>query len=192
MLAITVSLSVLVATSAAAPEQIHIAFGHTPDTMSVQWAVRDNATCSTPSTVQFGADAASLASEAAGACTPFNLSGQVRSSLHVYSFDDSQFLLSLDALLVREKPGLVVVDKAHAKVEGLLAQHGVEHALQDLAKVLQRSPFYVLLSFRKVTEWWSYGLVKIQPVAKLPGFRTTGGEGMTCFFYVNVEKLPAQ
>ncbi|KAH8048956.1 hypothetical protein JL722_12191 [Aureococcus anophagefferens] len=58
----------------------------------------------------------------------------VRSSLHVYSFDDSQFLLSLDALLVREKPGLVVIDKAHAKVEGLLAQHGVEHALQDLAK----------------------------------------------------------
>ena len=58
----------------------------------------------------------------------------VRSSLHVYSFDDSQFLLSLDALLVREKPGLVVIDKAHAKVEGLLAQHGVEFALQDLAK----------------------------------------------------------
>ncbi|KAH8044851.1 hypothetical protein JL722_14510 [Aureococcus anophagefferens] len=58
----------------------------------------------------------------------------VRSSLHVYSFEDSQFLLSLDALLVREKPGLVVIDKAHAKVEGLLAQHGVEHALQDLAK----------------------------------------------------------
>ena len=85
MLAVTVSLSVLVAASAAAPEQIHIAFGHTPDTMSVQWAVRDNATCSTPSTVQFGADAASLASEAAGACTPFNLSGQVRSSLHVAS-----------------------------------------------------------------------------------------------------------
>ena len=64
--------------------------------------------------------------------------------------------------------------------------------LADLAKVLQRSPFYVLLSFRKVQEWWSYGLVKIQPVAKVPGFRTTGGEGMTCYFYVNVEKLPAQ
>ena len=64
--------------------------------------------------------------------------------------------------------------------------------LADLAKVLQRSPFYVLLSFRKPTEWWSYGLNKIQPVAKVPGFRTTGGEGMTCYFYVNVEKLPAQ
>ena len=119
--------------------------------------------------------------------------------------------------------------------------------LKDLAKVLQRSPFYVLMSFhkvhfttphrhltsphltsphltspltacltspylhltsphltsphltspsnvlppsRKVTEWWSYGLTKIQPVAKMPGFRTTGGEGMTCYFYVNVEKLP--
>lgn len=64
--------------------------------------------------------------------------------------------------------------------------------LESLAKVLQRSPFYVLLSFRKVTEWWSYGLVKIQPVAKVPGFKTTGGEGMTCYCYVNVEKLPAQ
>ena len=67
-----------------------------------------------------------------------------------------------------------------------------KQTLSDLAKVLQRSPFYVMLSFRKPTEWWSYGLVKIQPVAKLPGFRTTGGEGMTCYFYVNMEKLPAQ
>ena len=64
--------------------------------------------------------------------------------------------------------------------------------LRDMAAVLQRSPFYVLCSFRKVTEWWSYGLVKIQPVAKLSGFKTTGGEGMTCFVYVNVEKLPSQ
>ena len=64
--------------------------------------------------------------------------------------------------------------------------------LSSLAKVLQRSPFYILCSFRKPTEWWSYGLTKIQPVAKLPGFRTTGGEGMTCYFYANVEKLPGQ
>ena len=63
--------------------------------------------------------------------------------------------------------------------------------LRDLAKVLQRSPFYVLCSFHKVTEWWSYGLVKIQPVAKFP-FKTTGNEGMTCWVYANVEKMPSQ
>lgn len=65
-----------------------------------------------------------------------------------------------------------------------------QHTLKDLAKVLQRSDFYILCSFRKVTEWWSFGLGKIQPVAKLPGFKTTGGEGMTCYVYVNVEKVP--
>jgi hypothetical protein len=63
--------------------------------------------------------------------------------------------------------------------------------LREIAKVLQRSPFYVLCSFHKVTEWWSYGLVKIQPVAKFP-FKTTGNEGMTCWVYANVEKMPSQ
>ena len=66
-----------------------------------------------------------------------------------------------------------------------------QNTLHDLAPVLQASPFYILCSFRKVTEWWSHGLVKIQPVAKL-SFHTTGGEGMTCFVYVNLEKVPAQ
>ena len=37
----------------------------------------------------------------------------------------------------------------------------------------QRSPFYVFISFHRVAEWWSYGLVKIQPVAKIPGFRNS-------------------
>lgn len=43
-----------------------------------------------------------------------------------------------------------------------------------LVQVLERSPFYVLVSFRKPNEWWNYGLAKIQPVCKLPGFRTSG------------------
>ncbi|EOD17098.1 hypothetical protein EMIHUDRAFT_244463 [Emiliania huxleyi CCMP1516] len=44
--------------------------------------------------------------------------------------------------------------------------------LAKVAKVLQASPFYV------------------QPVAKLSGFRTTGGEGMTAWIYINLEKVP--
>jgi hypothetical protein len=64
--------------------------------------------------------------------------------------------------------------------------------LRGMAKVLQNSDFYLLLSFRKPQEWWGHGLVKIQPVAKLAGFRTTGGEGMTCFIYANLEKVPAE
>ena len=62
--------------------------------------------------------------------------------------------------------------------------------LQDFAKVLQTAPFYILISFRSCTEWWSYGLTKIQPVAKLPGFRTSGKESMTGFVYINMEKVP--
>ena len=55
-----------------------------------------------------------------------------------------------------------------------------------MAKVLQRSPFYILISFRKPQEWWSYGLAKIQPVCKLAGFRTSGNESMTAFVYMCV------
>ena len=33
-----------------------------------------------------------------------------------------------------------------------------------------------MVSFRKPAVWWALGLVKIQPVAKVQGFRTTGGE----------------
>ena len=39
--------------------------------------------------------------------------------------------------------------------------------LRALAKVLQRSPFYIMLSSRKPQVWWGVGLSKIQPVAKL-------------------------
>ena len=48
----------------------------------------------------------------------------------------------------------------------------------------------MLISFRKVSEWWGHGLIKIQPVAKLTGFRTNGGEGMTAYIYINLEKVP--
>ena len=65
-----------------------------------------------------------------------------------------------------------------------------KHTLHAVAEVLQRSPFYVMMSTHKPAEWWSYGLVKAQPVAKLSGFRTTGGEGMTLYVYINLEKVP--
>ena len=57
--------------------------------------------------------------------------------------------------------------------------------------MLQVSPFYIFVSFRKCAEWWSYGLTKVQPVAKLHGFRTTGNESMTAWVYINLEKVPA-
>ena len=63
-----------------------------------------------------------------------------------------------------------------------------KHTLKAVAELLQRSPFYVMLSTRKCAEWWSYGLVKVQPVAKLTGFRTTGQEGMSLYVYINLEK----
>ena len=72
------------------------------------------------------------------------------------------------------------------------AKTSLTAAAQAVAEVLQRSPFYVMMSTHKPAEWWSYGLVKAQPVAKLSGFRTTGGEGMTCWVYVNMEKVPGQ
>eukprot|EP00967_Tisochrysis_lutea_P127566 scaffold217113_cov36-Tisochrysis_lutea.AAC.1 len=59
-------------------------------------------------------------------------------------------------------------------------------------QLLQNSPFYVLVSFRKPAEWWSYGLVKAQPIAKVQGFRTTGNESMTAFVYINLEKVPGR
>jgi hypothetical protein len=58
--------------------------------------------------------------------------------------------------------------------------------------LLQASPFYVLVSFRKPSEWWGYGLVKAQPVAKLQGFRTTGHESMTAWVYINLDKVPGR
>ena len=63
--------------------------------------------------------------------------------------------------------------------------------LRALAKVLQRSPFYVLVSSRKPTEWWEFGLIKIQAVGKMNGIQATAGEGSTCYIYMNMEMVPS-
>ena len=60
---------------------------------------------------------------------------------------------------------------------------------QELAKVLQRSPFYVMLSTQKPQVWWGCGLSKVQPVGKMR-FKTTGKEGMTMFIYINSHFIP--
>ena len=59
----------------------------------------------------------------------------------------------------------------------------------ELAKVLQRSPFYVMISSRKPQVWWTCGLSKVQPVAKVR-FTTTGKERMTLFIYINSHFIP--
>jgi hypothetical protein len=64
-----------------------------------------------------------------------------------------------------------------------------KRTLIALAQVLQRSPFLVFISFRPCNEWWRYGLVKIQPVAKL-NLRTTGKEGCNAYVYINLERAP--
>ncbi len=64
-----------------------------------------------------------------------------------------------------------------------------EWTLQAIAKVLQRSSFYIFISTRKPNVWWGHGLTKIQPVAKVR-FKTTGKEGMTAFVYVNSWLIP--
>ena len=61
--------------------------------------------------------------------------------------------------------------------------------LAALSKVLQRSPFYVMISSRKPTVWWGHGLAKIQPVGKIR-FVTTGRERMTLFVYINSHFIP--
>ena len=61
--------------------------------------------------------------------------------------------------------------------------------LAALAKVLQRSSFYVMISTRKPHVWWGVGLSKIQPVAKTR-LKTTGKEGMTAFIYINKDYIP--
>ena len=64
-----------------------------------------------------------------------------------------------------------------------------ELTLRALAKVLQRSQFYIMLSSRKPQVWWGVGLSKIQPVGKIR-FVTTGRERMTIFVYVNSQFIP--
>lgn len=64
-----------------------------------------------------------------------------------------------------------------------------KRTLIALAQVLTRSPFLVFVSFRPCHEWWRYGLVKVQPVAKL-NCRTTGKEGCNAYVYINLERAP--
>ncbi|KAG8469947.1 hypothetical protein KFE25_006402 [Diacronema lutheri] len=64
-----------------------------------------------------------------------------------------------------------------------------KRTLIALAQVLTRSPFFVFVSFRPCNEWWRYGLVKVQPVAKL-NCRTTGKEGCNAYVYINLERAP--
>ena len=61
--------------------------------------------------------------------------------------------------------------------------------LTALAKVLQRSPFYVMISSRAPRVWWSCGLAKVQPVAKMR-FVTTGRERCTVYIYINAQFIP--
>ena len=58
-----------------------------------------------------------------------------------------------------------------------------------LGKVLQRSRFYVMISSRSPREWWSFGLSKVQPVAKMR-FVTTGRERCTAYVYINTDFIP--
>lgn len=64
-----------------------------------------------------------------------------------------------------------------------------EHTLVALGKVLQRSPFHVMISSRAPRVWWGCGLTKVQPVAKMR-FVTTGRERCTAYIYINAHLIP--
>ena len=61
--------------------------------------------------------------------------------------------------------------------------------IEGIAPVLQRSPFWVMISSKPPRLWWACGLSKVQPVAKMR-FVTTGRERMTCYVFVNVDYVP--
>jgi len=64
------------------PEQIHLAFGSSPDTMSVQWGTMDTF-CETLSSVQYGLTEDSLSMSVEGNCFPFDITDQLQQSNHV-------------------------------------------------------------------------------------------------------------
>ena len=66
-----------------------------------------------------------------------------------------------------------------------LAPPFVHHGRQ----VLQRSPFYVMISSKAPPVWWGVGLSKVQPVAKVR-FVTTGRERCTAYIYINAHFIP--
>jgi len=63
------------------------------------------------------------------------------------------------------------------------------YTLEAIAKVLQRSPFYVMISSKAPSVWWGVGLSKVQPVSKMR-FATTGKERCTAFIYINAQFIP--
>eukprot|EP00658_Telonema_sp_P-2_P059930 TRINITY_DN49003_c0_g1_i3.p1 TRINITY_DN49003_c0_g1~~TRINITY_DN49003_c0_g1_i3.p1 ORF type:complete len:447 (-),score=109.73 TRINITY_DN49003_c0_g1_i3:219-1559(-) len=62
--------------------------------------------------------------------------------------------------------------------------------LRGLAKVLNMSPFRVMISSKHWRVWWGIGLLKIQPVGKIRVY-TTGKECITMFIYINSDFFPA-
>ena len=116
----------------------------------------------------------------ATSCPPFEFS-------HVYTFDRvfSRHTFEARAGTATAHP------RSHRSSSLRLLSSAVDLHLypQALAKVLQRSPFYVMISSKAPRVWWGYGLTKIQPVAKMR-FKTTGREGCTVFIYVNTQFIP--
>mmetsp|Transcript_41291 Transcript_41291/g.133227 ORF Transcript_41291/g.133227 Transcript_41291/m.133227 type:complete len:267 (-) Transcript_41291:33-833(-) len=64
-----------------------------------------------------------------------------------------------------------------------------QYTLAALARLLQRSHFFVFVSSKGPRTWWRHGLSKVQPVAKMR-FVTTGRERCTVFIYVNAQFVP--
>jgi len=58
-----------------------------------------------------------------------------------------------------------------------------------LGLALDRCAFFVLVSYRNPKEWWSFGLTKVQPVARMR-MRTTGKEGCMAYVYINMDHAP--
>lgn len=61
--------------------------------------------------------------------------------------------------------------------------------MRALARLLQRSPFRVFVSYRAPSEWWDHGLTCIHPVAKVR-VKTTGNEGYSPIVYINLRFAP--
>lgn len=61
--------------------------------------------------------------------------------------------------------------------------------LRSMAKVLNASPFRVMVSSKHWRVWWGYGLLKIQPIGKMRVY-TTGKECITIFIYINTDLFP--
>eukprot|EP00633_Aureoumbra_lagunensis_P005248 CAMPEP_0197316426 /NCGR_PEP_ID=MMETSP0891-20130614/42762_1 /TAXON_ID=44058 ORGANISM="Aureoumbra lagunensis, Strain CCMP1510" /NCGR_SAMPLE_ID=MMETSP0891 /ASSEMBLY_ACC=CAM_ASM_000534 /LENGTH=440 /DNA_ID=CAMNT_0042805893 /DNA_START=95 /DNA_END=1414 /DNA_ORIENTATION=+ len=77
------SLALTTASSLLYPEQVHIAFGPNSTSMAVQWAIRDNATCSTSSKVRVVSTVDGTQWIAEGDCFPFSLQDNLKQSHHV-------------------------------------------------------------------------------------------------------------